>query len=122
MHEESRHHPRWRVGEGVEGWVSPDHKVLVLNLSLGGTLIEHLNLLLPGTLVFLTLSLPGQDVSIPCRIVRSTIHRFEVWPTGEQNRIYRTALKFLAVSEECQRLLGAYIDLLSHQVTAGVRG
>lgn len=117
---DSQRHPRWRVGERVEGWVSPDHKVSLLDLSLGGTLIEHSNLLFAGTLAFLTLSLPGQDVSLPCRVVRSMIHRSEAYPTGEQSRTYRTGLKFLGLSEESQRLLTQYIDLLTERATQRV--
>jgi hypothetical protein len=117
---DSQRHPRWRVGERVEGWVSPDHKVSLLDLSLEGTLIEHSNLLRPGTLAFLNLSLPEQDVSLPCRVVRSMIHRFEAYPSGERSRTYRTGLKFLGLSEECQWLLGQYIDLVTERATQQV--
>lgn len=120
MTRDNQRHPRWRVGERVEGWVSPNHKVSLLDLSLGGTLIEHSSLLLPGTLAFLTLSLPEQDVSLPCRVVRSMSHRFEVYPSGEQSRTYRTGLKFLALSEESQRLLTQYIDLVTERATQQV--
>lgn len=117
---DSQRYPRWRVGERVEGWVSPDHKVSLLDLSLEGTLIEHSNLLPPGTLAFLTLSLPEQDVSLPCRVVRSMIHRFEAYPSGERSRTYRTGLKFLGLSEESQWLLTQYIDLVTERATQQV--
>ena len=118
MQGDSRYHPRWHVGEGPDARVSPDHPVSILDISLGGVRIEHSNLLLPGTLAFLTLSVHGGEVSAACRVIRSTIHRFEVWPTGEQIRTYRTGLKFVALPEDSRRLLDVYIDLLrQHQET-----
>ncbi len=109
------------MGEGAEGRISPDHKVSVLDISLGGALIEHANLLLPGTLAFLTLLVQGQEISVPCRVVRSTVHRFEVWPNGDQKRTYRTALKCLAVSDDSRRLLSEYIEVFTVQEPTGVR-
>jgi hypothetical protein len=89
-------------------------------MSLGGIFIEHSALLLPGTLSFLTLSVHEREVSLPCRVVRSTIHRFEVYPSGEQTRTYRTGLKFVALSDESRRLLAAYIEELTQSPNTAV--
>lgn len=118
---ESRRHPRWQVRERLEGRISPEDEASVLDLSLGGLFIEHSNLLLPGTLCFLTLFVHGQEIRVACRVVRSTIHRFEVWPTGEQNRTYRTGLKFQGLSEDSQRALDDYIAVLGQEARAEIQ-
>lgn len=111
-----RRHLRWRVGEGLRGRIASKNEASILDISLGGALIEHSNLVRPGTLSFLTLLLRGQEVSLRCRVVRSAIYRFEVWPTGEQEHLYRTGVEFLALSEDSRQMLDKYIGILGKKV------
>ncbi|MFQ5802066.1 MAG: PilZ domain-containing protein [Candidatus Methylomirabilales bacterium] len=108
-----RRHLRWHVGKRVTGRITSNHKASILDISLGGALIEHSNLVRPGTLSFLTFSVDGKDVSLRCRVVRSAIYRYEVQLSGEREHIYRTGLEFSSVSEDARRLLDESVDSLS---------
>lgn len=94
--------------------------MVVVDVSTGGALIEHPNIVRPGTICSLTLSLPRENVSLKCRVVRSGIYGQEVWPTGERNYIYRTGLELLELSDASQGLIGEYIESLRAE-TAGYR-
>ncbi len=115
-----RRHLRWRVGEGLTGRIASQNEASILDISLGGALVEHSNLVRPGTLSFLTLLLRGQEVNLRCRVVRSAIYRFETWPTGEQEHLYRTGVEFLALSEDSQRMIDKYINFLGKKVKTAV--
>lgn len=109
---ERRRHFRSQAWEN-KGRIAPNHKVSLLDLTRGGALIEHSHLVRPETRLFLTLFVNGGEVSLKCRVVRSLVRRYEVWPSGEKAHFYRTGLEFLAVSENSQRLLDIFIDTLS---------
>lgn len=108
-----RRHLRCQLGKRLTGRITSNHEASILDMSPGGALIEHSNLVRPGTLSFLTLSIDGQEVSLRCHIVRSAIYRYEVLPTGEREHVYRTGLEFSAVSEDARRLLDESLDPLS---------
>ncbi len=108
-----RRFPRWRVQGLLSGWFGDTLKVLIADISMGGALIEHPNTLRPGTIRFLTLSLPGGKVSLKCRVVRSVFYTQEAWPTAEENYIFQTGLELLEPPEAAQALLAQYIDSLS---------
>ncbi|MFQ5846442.1 MAG: PilZ domain-containing protein [Candidatus Methylomirabilales bacterium] len=111
-------YPRWRVCEEMTGRMASRNQVSVLDISLGGALIEHFNLVRPGSPSFLSLVVQGAEISLRCRVVRTRLHRHELWPTGEHGYVYRTGLEFLALSEESRRLLTQYIDFLGEQARA----
>ncbi len=79
-------------------------------------MIEHPNVVRPGTICSLTLSLPRERVSLRCRVVRSDIYSQEAWPTGERNDVYRTGLELLELSETSQRLVSEYIESLKANI------
>ncbi len=105
---ERRRYPRFSTGGGVAGRITADQSALV-DVSLGGALIEHSQILRPGSRSYLRLILLGRDVSLRCHVVRSAVHRLERHPNGEQTLIYRTSLEFLEHSEETQHAIGNYI-------------
>lgn len=107
-----RRYLRWRVLGKSTGRIAPNHKASLLEISQGGALIEHANLIRPGTVSSLTLSASKQEISLRCRVVRSLVYRHAVWPTGEQDHVYRTGLEFLALSEDSQQLIDEYIEIL----------
>lgn len=115
-----RRHLRWRVGEGLTGRIASKNEASILDISLGGALVEHSNLVRPGTLSFLTLLLRVQEVNLRCRVVRSAIYRFKTWPTGEQEHLYRTGVEFLALSEDSRRMIDKYINFLGKKVKTAV--
>lgn len=107
-----RRFPRWRVPGLLSGWIGRSLQVFVADIGMGGILIEHPNMVRPGTVCFLTLALSGEKVSLKCRVVRSDIYSQEAWPTGERNDVYRTGLELLEPSETSQRLVSEYIESL----------
>lgn len=109
---ERRRYARWLVDGHVVGRIRGTDTVALLDLSLGGAQIEHATLIRPGALSFLTLESQGQTVTLKCRVVRSTVHRYEIAASGERELIYHTGLRFLDTSEETQRLISAYIESL----------
>ncbi|MFQ5657967.1 MAG: PilZ domain-containing protein [Candidatus Methylomirabilales bacterium] len=110
--EERRRHPRWEVQDQIVGQIPRVPEVSLVNISIGGVLIEHVKIVRPGSFCFLSLLLSGQKVGLKCRVVRSVVHRYELSATGERDLIYRTGLKFLALSETPRRQIEKYIDSL----------
>ena len=107
---ERRRHLRWRLRKRFTGRISSDHKIAVLDISLGGALIEHANPIRSGTVSFLTVSAAAQEVTLRCRVIRSTIYRHEVRPTGVREHVYRTAVEFSAPSPDLRHLLHEITD------------
>ncbi|MBW8056313.1 MAG: PilZ domain-containing protein [Nitrospira sp.] len=93
-----RRYPRGVVGGKTKGRINGIGEVSVLNLSLGGALIEHAEVIRPDTILELVLTLAGRETRLRFRVVWSAIHRAEVQPDGEQELIFRTGLDFLGSS------------------------
>lgn len=108
---DKQRHFRWRVW-GHEGHIAPNHRVSLINFSQSGALIEHSHRVQPETSLTMTILVHEQELGIKCRVVRSSVHRAEALPTGEQAPIYRTALEFLSPPETSQRLIDEFIDRL----------
>ena len=109
---EKRRYPRWTVAGRLTGRFGYIPKVSVVDMSLGGTLIEHATELEPGIISLLNLLFPGHEAAQKCRVVRSDPHRLETLPIGTQDLVYRTGLEFLELSEESRRLIDGYIEFL----------
>lgn len=108
---ERRRHRRWGVGGRRAGRLDSTHQASVLDLSLSGAKIEHANgHLWPETIAFLTLVAPGRETGLKCRVVHSTVHRYEVLPNGERDLIYRSGLEFLDASETSLHVIDKVID------------
>lgn len=110
--EERRRHTCWAVEERTGGQVTAVFEASLINISLGGVLIEHVHLLRPGMNYAVTLFVHGQAVNLTCRAVRSVVHGSRVHPDEERELIYRTGMKFVDPSEDSLRLIGEYIDSL----------
>ena len=93
-----RRYPRGVVGGKTKGRINGIGEVSVLNLSLGGALIEHAEVIRPDTILELVLTLAGRETRLRFRVVWSAIHRAEVQPDGEQELIFRTGVDFLGSS------------------------
>jgi len=92
---ERRRHPRWVLRGRVAAHFAPQHDGSLINVSAGGALVEHAEVIRPGGLSLLTVLVPELKASLKCKVVRSVVHRYEVGPTGERELIYRTGLEFL---------------------------
>ena len=104
-----RQHARFVVGGGTKGRVTSIYDARILDISPGGSLIEHAHLVRPGTMSSLDLDLLGKRMSLKCRVARSVVHRSEVQPDGEQALIYRTGLEFLHPSDETRQVISDFI-------------
>ncbi len=113
--DKQRRYIRWAVEEHAVGRITAIYEATLINISLGGALIEHTHLVRPGTISFLTLRIHGQEVNPRCRVVRSVIHRTEVQADGEHELVYQTGLEFLDTPEDLLRLIDEFIDSLRGQ-------
>jgi len=97
------------VGGKTKGKVNAVHDVSLLDISLGGALIEHAHVVQPGITFDLVLTLLGHKLKLKCRAVRSMVSRSEAQPKGGQKLIYRTGLEFLGPSQERRQVISDYI-------------
>lgn len=105
-----RQHARFVVGGRTKGRVTAIYDARILDISPGGSLIEHSQVVRPGTLSCLDLELLGKRMSLKCRVARSVVHRSEIQPDGDNELIYHTGLEFLDRSDETRRLIIDYIQ------------
>lgn len=104
-----RKYPRL-VKQNDGGRIGTAHEASVLNISLGGALVEHAYIVRPGTISSLVLNVPGRAMKLSCRIVRSSVHRLAVQPDGEGEVIYHTGLEFVDSSEEAHQIMSDFVQ------------
>lgn len=109
---DTRRYRRWVVGGRLAAKLGGNPNASLVDISLGGALVEHSNMMKPGSISFLTLSFDRQEEVLKCRVVRSVGHRYEVWPTGERDLVYRTGIEFLDLSESSLGLIDKSIESL----------
>ena len=105
-----RHHARFVVRGQIQGRVTSVYDAHILNISLGGALIEHANVVRPGSTSSLDLDLQGKRLSLRCRVARSVVHHMEQQPGGEQVLIYQTGLEFVDAPKETRVMISNYIQ------------
>ena len=109
-----RQHPRFTVVVGkATGRVTSVHDASLVDISFGGVLIEHSQVVRPGTTSSLDLDLEGRRLRLRCRVIRSVVNRIELQPDGEQALIYHTGLEFLDLSEETRQVIRDYIESIT---------
>ncbi len=105
-----RQHARFVVRGNAKGRVTTVYDAHILNISLGGALIEHAHVVRPGSTSSLDLDLQGKRLSMRCRVARSVVHRMELQPDGEQALIYHTGLEFIDAPKETRLMISNYIQ------------
>ncbi len=86
--------------------------VNLIDLSLSGALVEHVEPIRPGEIYRLALTLEGQSVQVLARAMRVfASHRVTV-AGGERQVVYRTGLEFVGLKKEAASLLNGYIERL----------
>ncbi len=86
--------------------------VNLIDLSLSGALVEHVDPVRPGEIYRLALTLGGQSVQVLARAMRVfASHRVTV-AGGERQVVYRTGLEFVGLKKEVANLLNGYIESL----------
>ncbi len=108
--QDRRKHPRVRVAGRTKGRVTAIYDAILLDISLGGALVEHSEPVRPGTASWLDLDLPGTRVRLRCRVVRSRVSRPEMQADGERALIYHTGLEFIDTSDDTQQALNDFIQ------------
>jgi len=108
-----RQHPRFTVAGKATGRVTAVHDASLVDISFGGVLIEHSQVVRPGTTSSLDLDLEGRRLRLRCRVIRSVVNRIELQPDGEQALIYHTGLEFLDLSEETRQVIRDYIQSIT---------
>jgi hypothetical protein len=106
---ERRQHARFVVGGRAKGRVTAIYDARILDISPGGSLIEHAHVVRPGTMSSLDLNLLGKRMSLRCRVARSVVHRSEVQQDGDKELIFHTGLEFLDRSDETRKMIIDYI-------------
>jgi hypothetical protein len=104
-----RQFPRVNVGGRTKGQVNAVHDVALMDISLGGALVEHTQVVQPGITFDLSLALRGNKMRLKCRVVRSLVHRSEVQRDGQRKLIYRTGVEFLQPTQETRQVISDYI-------------
>jgi hypothetical protein len=105
-----RQYARFVVGGRTKGRVTAIYDAQILDISPGGSLIEHSQVVRPGTLSSLDLELLGKRMSLRCRVARSVVHRSEIQPDGDKELVYHTGLEFLDRSDETRKMIIDYIQ------------
>jgi len=106
---ERRQYSRFLVGGRAKGRVTAVYDASLLDLSLGGALIEHADIVRPGTSSYLILRIKGRDVNLQCQIIRSIVHRVQVESDGERALVYQTGLQFVDRSDATMQMISDYI-------------
>lgn len=89
-----RRFPRFTVLGKVEGKIVATFEATLVNLSLGGALIEHSSMVRPGSMSQLVLPTGEGDIRIACRVVRSSLARRE--SRGHETIVvYQSGLEFV---------------------------
>lgn len=107
-----RRHPRVVVGGTSRGRLTTTYTASLVNLSLGGALVEHPDIVRPGTISFMDITLQGKEVRLKCRVVRSVVYRTQTLESGERELIYHTGLEFLDPPKDILDLIARYIESL----------
>jgi hypothetical protein len=106
---------RFFVAEKTKGRVTSTYEALLMNISRRGALIEHDDVVRPGSTSSLELELNGNKVKLQSRVVWSAVVRQGLNADSEMALIFNTGLEFLDPSEETQQLIGDYIDSMAEQ-------
>jgi len=103
MREERRRAARSPVSARVRGMITWEIATALVDVSATGALVEHLQMMRPGSVYQIRFVAREAVVDLACRAVRSYIVRTQT--SGEENElVYRTGLEFVepdaaAVSE-----------------------
>ncbi|MBI3007396.1 MAG: PilZ domain-containing protein [candidate division NC10 bacterium] len=94
-----RRFPRVTVMGRVEGKIVASYEATLVNLSLGGALVEHSSMVRLGSMSQLMLPYGNGEIRVNCRVVRSALNRRE--SRGRDSAvIYQTGLEFLNPSPD----------------------
>jgi len=117
--EERRRLPRFRIAS-IGGSIDAPFETEVINLSMGGALVEHQEALRVGSECTLILPVAGATVGVRCQVVHSAVGHQAKGTSGEGLLFYRTGLEFLGVSAEAEKILATLIRSYGEGGSAGI--
>lgn len=100
--------PRFRT-TNIGGYIIPPAEADIINLSMGGALVEHQGALRVGSMCTLTLMVPEAAVRIKCHVMHSMVDHRATGPQGEGFLFYRTGLEFVELSTDAEHIMAALI-------------
>jgi hypothetical protein len=110
--QDKRRYPRFVVGGKSKGRLTTTYNAILINISLGGALVEHPDIVRPGTTAYMDIALQGKELRLKCRVTRSVVYRTQMLESGERELIYHTGLEFLDPPRETLDLIARYIETL----------
>lgn len=110
-----RRFPRFTVLGKVGGKIVASFEATLVNLSLGGALVEHSSMVRPGSVSQLFLPHGTGEIPVNCRVVRSHLSRRETRGPASVV-VYQTGLEFLNPSPD---ILVALEELLAASRAGG---
>lgn len=113
--EDRRKHTRFFIRERAKGLVSRVDEVSLVNIALGGVLVESAEVVRPGTFSDLGLELQDKRIRLRCRVVWSAVARQVVDSSGEGIVLYHTGLEFSDISPEAQEVITDYLRSMIEQ-------
>ena len=113
--QDRRKHTRFIVREKSKGRVTSGDEVALVNIGLGGALVERAQVIPPGTFSDLELELQGSRLRLRCRAAWSVVARQKVDMDGESIMIYHTGLEFLDVSVEARQTISDHLRCMTEQ-------
>jgi len=89
--------------------------VSLIDLSLSGALVEHIEPIRPGEIYHLAITIQERKVPVLARAMRVfASHRVTV-AGGERQVVYRTGMEFVGVEKETADLIAEHIDGMTRQ-------
>jgi DNA-binding response OmpR family regulator len=89
--------------------------VSLIDLSLSGALVEHIEPIRPGEIYHLAITIQERKVPVLARAMRVfASHRVTV-AGGERQVVYRTGMEFVGVEKETADLIAEHIDSMTRQ-------
>ena len=108
---ERRRGPRARAKEETPAQLQLKN-VTLLDLSLSGALVEHVEPVSPGEIYRLSFPVEGKQIQVLARAVRAfASHRVTI-AGGERQLVYRTGMEFVGIEKGAADLISAYLDRL----------
>jgi len=100
-----RKHRRVHPMPPVTGTIALSRSVRVVNLSLGGAMVEHVHPLAPGQPCILDLPGQGGEVHLRAHVIWSQLYSVATGPEGAQEQRYRSGIAFTADPRETAAML-----------------
>jgi hypothetical protein len=100
--------PRFRT-TNIGGFIIPPAEADIINLSMGGALVEHQSALRVGSVCTLTLMVPEAAVRVKCQVAHSMVDHRATSSQGEGLLFYRTGLEFIELSTDAENIMAVLI-------------